>query len=74
MSALASLTIGARAIVLTLASLRASRYVHDQAIKAVIAAPMSFFDTTPLGRILNRFSIDLQKVGRTMSTHNLLAG
>jgi len=38
--------------------LRASKRIHRDAISRVIMAPISFFDTTPLGRIINRFSKD----------------
>ncbi|ORX52519.1 hypothetical protein BCR36DRAFT_349904 [Piromyces finnis] len=37
---------------------RASKKIHRDAISRVIMAPISFFDTTPLGRIINRFSKD----------------
>jgi len=37
---------------------RASKRIHRDAISRVIRAPISFFDTTPLGRIINRFSKD----------------
>src|SRR5947209_4210366 len=32
--------------------------LHDQSFLAILHAPISFFDTTPLGRIINRFSKD----------------
>ncbi|ORX67698.1 hypothetical protein BCR32DRAFT_297543 [Anaeromyces robustus] len=38
--------------------IRAARKVHQNAITRVLMAPVSFFDTTPLGRIINRFSKD----------------
>jgi ABC-type multidrug transport system fused ATPase/permease subunit len=37
-------------------SVRASRLLHDGMLACVLHSPMSFFDTTPLGRIVNRFS------------------
>ena len=38
----------------------ASRTMLLRAMSRVLRAPMSFFDTTPLGRIINRFSKDTQ--------------
>ena len=40
-------------------SLRSSEQLHDQMTLAILKAPMLFFDTNPLGRILNRFSKDV---------------
>ena len=40
-------------------TLGASTRLHDQVFAKVLRSPMSFFDTTPVGRILNRFSKDL---------------
>ena len=45
-----------------------SRRLHKDAIFRVLHAPMSFFETTPVGRIMNRFSKDID----TMD--NMLAG
>jgi ABC-type multidrug transport system fused ATPase/permease subunit len=36
--------------------------IHRDAIARVMSAPISFFDTTPLGRIINRFSKDQDSV------------
>lgn len=42
-------------------NLRASRIVHKQMIKAVLLAPINlFYDVTPTGVVLNRFSKDLE--------------
>ena len=43
-------------------SIRASRKLHDSLLDSVMAAPMSFFHTTPQGRVLNRFSNDVGTV------------
>ncbi|KAL3931455.1 MAG: hypothetical protein SGPRY_001118 [Prymnesium sp.] len=56
-----------RSLVLTLATLRASKAMHKMASHAVIAAPIEFFDTNPLGRILNRFSVDMQVIDVQLS-------
>ncbi|CAJ1953935.1 unnamed protein product [Cylindrotheca closterium] len=48
-----------RAVVSFYYTIKASRTLHDGMTKAVLRAPISFFDTNPLGRVLNRFSADV---------------
>lgn len=42
--------------------LSAGRDMHDSMLKSVLGAPIRFFDSTPVGRILQRFSRDLEAV------------
>uniref|UniRef100_A0A669CI97 ATP binding cassette subfamily C member 12 n=1 Tax=Oreochromis niloticus TaxID=8128 RepID=A0A669CI97_ORENI len=53
----------------TYVTLRASCKLHDTMFKKIIASPMSFFDTTPTGRILNRFSKDQEEVDTVLPLH-----
>lgn len=39
-----------------------ARLLHNRMLMSIIRAPMSFFETTPLGRIINRFSNDIYRV------------
>jgi ABC-type multidrug transport system fused ATPase/permease subunit len=43
-------------------SLRVSKRLHDEALWAVLRSPMSWLDTTPAGRVVNRFSQDMQRL------------
>jgi ATP-binding cassette subfamily C (CFTR/MRP) protein 1 len=54
------------AIVMSLAMLKAAAYLHNLMLSHVLKSPMSFFDTTPLGRIINRFSKDVDVVDNTL--------
>jgi len=45
----------------------ASKSLHLEAINSVMHAPMSFFETTPLGRIMNRFSKDIDTIDNTVA-------
>ncbi|KAJ2809166.1 hypothetical protein H4R20_000345 [Coemansia guatemalensis] len=46
----------------TRCSIRASSEIHDNMLTSVMRSPMSFFDVTPIGRIINRFSSDLARL------------
>ena len=37
----------------------AAKFIHEDLLKGVLQSPMHFFDTHPLGRIINRFSSDM---------------
>ena len=41
--------------------LAGSSKLHTAMFKSILGSPLSFFDTTPTGRILNRFSRDLDE-------------
>ena len=45
---------------------RAGKGLHDAMITRIIYAPMSFFDSTPLGRIQNRFSADTSEADNSI--------
>ncbi|KAF8247575.1 hypothetical protein K440DRAFT_294896 [Wilcoxina mikolae CBS 423.85] len=54
-----ALLMFAFAFTLTVAGTNSSRVLMQKAMKSTLRAPMSFFDTTPIGRIVNRFSKDV---------------
>ncbi|KAF9584556.1 hypothetical protein BGW38_006031, partial [Lunasporangiospora selenospora] len=72
-----ALTVFQSIILMVHCSIRAARVLHEQMLRSVLRSPMSFFDTTPMGRILNRFSKDQSTIdemlARTFSgyAHNL---
>mmetsp|Transcript_6430 Transcript_6430/g.9093 ORF Transcript_6430/g.9093 Transcript_6430/m.9093 type:complete len:1412 (+) Transcript_6430:44-4279(+) len=42
--------------------IKASYNLHNNVLASVLRAPMSFFDTTPTGRIISRFSKDMYSI------------
>ncbi|KAF4071490.1 hypothetical protein AMELA_G00273860 [Ameiurus melas] len=43
-------------------AIRASRILHSRLLTNILRAPMLFFDTTPSGRVVNRFAKDMLTV------------
>lgn len=58
----AALSIMSGAMTAARATVLASALLHTLILKNVLRSPMSFFDMTPIGRIVNRFSKDLDTV------------
>lgn len=46
-------------LILFLSCVGASSKLHDRMLVRILRASVSFFDTTPMGRILNRFTKDI---------------
>jgi ATP-binding cassette subfamily C (CFTR/MRP) protein 1 len=44
----------------------ATRFLHIVMLRGVLRAPLTFFDTTPIGRIIGRFAKDVDVVDTTM--------
>ncbi|EAW12826.1 ATP-binding cassette glutathione S-conjugate transporter YCF1 [Aspergillus clavatus NRRL 1] len=54
-------------------SIEASRKLHERMAFSIFRSPMSFFETTPSGRILNRFSSDVYRIDEVLArTFNML--
>ncbi|CAI5775246.1 canalicular multispecific organic anion transporter 1 [Podarcis lilfordi] len=47
-------------------AVRASRVLHERLLSNILRVPMSFFDTTPTGRIVNRFAKDIFTVDESI--------
>ena len=47
--------------------LKGSSRMHDSMLRRVMKCPMVFFDTTPTGRIINRFSKDMDESKRLIN-------
>ncbi|KAG2056246.1 multidrug resistance-associated ABC transporter [Suillus hirtellus] len=69
LSNLMAISLGACAALLiwVFCSLRSSKHLHDSMLHSVMRAPLSFFETTPTGRILNLFSRDTYVVDQILA-------
>ncbi|KAH9499738.1 Canalicular multispecific organic anion transporter 1 [Bulinus truncatus] len=54
------------AIIAAIKMTEAARRLHQSLLENVMRSPMSFFDTTPLGRIVNRFSRDVEVIDNAL--------
>ncbi|KAM7197693.1 P-loop containing nucleoside triphosphate hydrolase protein [Rhypophila sp. PSN 637] len=63
----AALTVLQTLILWIFCSIEASRKLHERMATAIFRSPMSFFDVTPAGRILNRFSSDIYRVDEVLA-------
>lgn len=51
-----------QALALATGTIIASRHLHQRMLDNIMRSPMSFFETTPQGRIMNRFSKDISGI------------
>ena len=56
-----------REILFFWASLQASKKFHDRLLNNVLRAKFKFFDSTPLGQLMNRFSKDVQTIDQEVA-------
>lgn len=54
------------AILFSIRMVYAAKKLHDDMLDRIMMAPMEFFDTTPIGRIVNRFSSDIEVLDITL--------
>lgn len=47
--------------------IRSARYMHDRVLRALLRSPLSFFEQTPSGRILNVFSRDVYVLDQVLA-------
>ncbi|XP_046548060.1 multidrug resistance-associated protein 1-like [Haliotis rubra] len=55
-----SLCLLTYALLMAFGVVRASRDLHHRLLTSILTSPMEFFETTPIGRITNRFSRDIE--------------
>ena len=55
-----------QACIICLGVMRASKALHNNLLKNVLRCPMMFFETTPMGRIVNRFSKDINLIDESI--------
>eukprot|EP00250_Pteridium_aquilinum_P010315 c19292_g1_i1 orf=266-5158(-) len=66
-SSLQILTTLSNSLWIITCSLSAAQCLHNNMLAAILRAPMSFFNSTPLGRIINRFARDTGDIDRSIA-------
>ncbi|KAI3908615.1 hypothetical protein MKX01_027481, partial [Papaver californicum] len=54
---------------LIISSLYAAKRLHDAMLHSILRAPMLFFHTNPIGRVINRFAKDLGDIDRNVAVY-----
>ena len=58
----AGVSVFISALLMAVAALRASQHLHHGILTNCLRSPMLFYDTTPMGRVVNRFSKDVDVI------------
>lgn len=59
---LGTLSVALATVLYYQGSMRASRVVHSRLVDKIFGAPLRFLDTTPVGRIISRFTKDMKQI------------
>ncbi len=62
----AALSVLLSSLLQTRGMIAASKYVHSFMLTHTLQAPLKFFDSTPVGRIVNRFGKDIDTIDNTL--------
>lgn len=45
---------------------KARKYLHDELLHAIVQKSLHFFQVTPFGRVMNRFSMDMAVIDKVI--------